>query len=179
MFQLIRRVGKINGLIISVYGLMILFPIMVGSPYHFYPLFIDFAVSMSILFLMNHRIQQEPMIQRSAFYYYVFILLVLVTIWLTGLTNSVLFPHLFVLPVLYISNNFSRRGSMGIAILSVVIVWFLLANDPLQLKRDQVIVASLVNLSLPIMIGYIVKEYIFQMKRLLQLSKKINRDGRQ
>jgi len=60
---------------------------------------------------------------------------------------------------------------MGVAILSVAMMWLLLASHPLFIKLDQVIIATLVNLTLPIMIGYMVKEHVVHMKRLLQLSK--------
>ena len=175
----IRKVEKINSLIIVVYGLFILFPLVTRQTYHvpIYPLLIDLVGSMGILFAFNHRVNQEPMYQRSPLYYYVFIVLVLVTFWLTGLTESVLFPHLFVLPVLYVSINFSRRGSIGISILSIVSIWLLLAGDFTLENSEEALIISVINLALPILFGYIAKEHISHMRKLMILSKIIKRDG--
>jgi len=120
---------------------------------------------------MNHFMKQEPIFHRSPYYYFVFLTLVTITVFLDGAYNSFLFPLIFFLPALYVSVNFSRKGSSGVAIFAVTIIWLILMQDPLHQKLENVVLVSLSILALPQIIGYLIKEYINHMKKLIKMSK--------
>lgn len=174
----IRKVEKINIVIISAYGLAIIISLLT-TPFNDRFIYLSFAllVSISIISVINHLLKHEPIVHRSPLYYYAFLVFSTITVYIDGGYSSKLFPAIFILPILYTSINFSRKGSTGIAIFSVIVVWLTILQDPYLVKLDQTIIISILLLVIPQTIGFLVKEYVSNMKRLIK-GNRIHIDGK-
>lgn len=172
MINNIKKVEKINNLVIYTYGFAFLISLFNTPKEKFIIMLIDLVISIVILVVMNKKMEVEPTLHRSPVFYYAFLALVTITIYLSGIYQSELFPELFIFPIIYISVNFPRKASTGVSIFGVVIIWLILLQDPTLEKLDLVIITTIVIIVIPRIIGFIVKEYISLMKRLVKASKK-------
>lgn len=171
----LRKVDGINLLMIITYGLVIFISMLqypIGDKFLY--MFMDLITSMVILLVMNHMLKHEPIVHRSPIYYYAFLTLVTLTIYIDGGFASRLFPALLILPILYTAINFSRKGSTAIAIFAVAIIWLTLIQDPMLTKLYQSIIITIIVLAMPHMIGLLVKEYVYNMKRLIKKNRTSN-----
>ncbi len=174
MLNYIRKVEKINIIMISTYGLALIISMFYMSYEKVYMMMIDFVASVGILIFMNEMIKKEPIYHRSPFYYYAFLGFVTVSVYIDGANHSIFYPVLFILPVLYVAVNFPRKGSTGIAIFAVTIIWLIRLQDPMLIAANQVnqtILYSVIILALPQLVGFLVKEYVSNMKNLVKESR--------
>lgn len=174
MSNYLRKVEKINIIIILMYGLSIFITLFHLPIDRIVYLVFDLIISMLILLVMDQLMKHEPIVHRSPFYYFTFLFLVTFTVYVGGGYDSALFPVIFFLPVLYISINFSRQGSTAVAILAITIMWLTLLQDPDLTKFNQTIFLSVVLLAVPQVFGFLVKEYVQRMKKLIKLRREAN-----
>ncbi|OEF99507.1 hypothetical protein BHF71_08800 [Vulcanibacillus modesticaldus] len=167
----IRKVDRVNSIMIAIYFLTVLFNVLSLPRVDFIVILIDLFFSMIILLYVNKQIRLNPIVHRSPVYYYVFLTLVTLTVYLNGSYSSQLYPTLFLIPILYTTVNFSRKGSMGIAIFSIVIIWLLLLQDPTYRKLEQVVSISVIILTTQVTIGFLVKEHISHRKELIKMRR--------
>jgi len=167
----IRKVEKINVVVIISFGAAVSLSILNNGVTDSIYLLGLLIVALVILGIMNHLLKLEPIVHRSPIYYYVFLTLSTLAIYLDGAYSSRLFPALFILPILYISVNFSRKGSTGVAFFSIAIIWFTLLQDKELYKLNESIIISIIIIALPHIIGFIVKEYVNNMKKLVKLNR--------
>jgi|GEM_PF-4121012 len=168
MIEIVRKSAKINLLIIFAYGLALLFSSLVLPLEEMGLLVIFMLVSLLFLLYMNKRMKYEPILYRSPLYYYTFLIASTAAVYISGGNLSPLFPTLFILPIIYVAINFSRKGSTGLSILANAIIWLTLLQDPTLTKIDDAIIVSIIIFILPHLVGLIVKEYVVHMKKLLK-----------
>ncbi len=166
----IRKVRNINNLIITLYGVLLFFASFYVPDHHLVPITYT-TMTTGILFFFNHKMYKDNIGFRPIYHHYAFYLMVLHSIFLTNNHDSILFPVLFILPVLFVSVNFSRRESTGIAILSIVTIILILLADPMRTKLIEVIVTCLFILVLPQIVGYLIKMHLQHVRRLIKLSR--------
>lgn len=175
----IRRVDRINIVMIFAYGLSIIISMLQAqSTKHFMFLLLNLVFSISILLIMNQLLKHEPIVHRSPIYYYAFLTLTTITVYIDGGYSSNLFPIIFVLPVLYTSVNFSRKGSTGIAIFASIIILLTVLQKPEPDKIDYAIIITLICLAMPQLIGLMVKEYVMNIKRLIKGNRNHLNEGK-
>lgn len=165
MIQL-EKVDKINKIIIITYGLTLFYLIIHSSFRDCLLQGCNLIISVSILLFMDQKMKKEPIMHRSPIYYYAFPFFATYTIFLTGGYKSLLFPILFLFPVVYSSINFPRKGSTGIAILINVVMLLFLKQDPLLRKWEQVAFLFIILFIIPQAIGLLIKHYKFKMSRM-------------
>lgn len=170
----IRKTDKINLILIFTYSLVI-FVTLTQKPLgeSFLYLVVDLIFSLVTLLVMNHLLKHEPIAHRSPFYYYTFLTLVTMTIYIDGGYTSDLFPALLILPVLYTVINFSRKGSTAITIFAVLVIWMTLIQDLALTKLYQSIIMSIIIIAMPHSLGLLVKEYVYNMKRLIKKNRAV------
>lgn len=166
----VRKVKKINNVIVFVYGLLLLISCFHVNSY--WKVIIPYVIiTTGILLFLNYRLHQDHFGFRSLYHHYTFYIFVLHSILLTNKHESLLFPTIFILPVLFVSVNFTRRESTGIAILSFVTIGIILLADPLKIKMIEVIVTSLFILVLPQIVGYLIKMHLNHVRKLMKISR--------
>lgn len=169
MIQL-GKVDKINKIIIITYGLTLFYLIIHSSFRDCLLPGCNLIISVSILLFMDQKMKKEPIMHRSPIYYYAFLLFATYTIFLTGGYKSLLFPILFLFPVVYTSINFPRKGSTGIAILTNVVMLLFFVQDPLLRKWQHVAYLFILIFIIPQVIGLLVKKYKLKMSRITHSS---------
>lgn len=164
MFNLNQKLDRINTVLFIIYGLLGLIDLFYLSSYLKILMVFNLIIALTTLYLMNQQMKQDPIVYRSPMYYLSFFFFTMITIWISGGFHSLLFPYLYLFPVLYVSVNFPRKGSTGIGILTVATLWLILLQDPSQEKFEQTVIATILVIAIPQIVGYMVKEYILHMR---------------
>lgn len=156
---------KVNILLIVVYGLSILLTIPEVEVEFKGILFYDFFISMLVLFFYYLRLINITIFKHSIFNY-IFVYLVTITIFIGGSYNSLLFPTLFMIPVLFGVLNLNMQNSMGVSIFSIAIIWLILLQDPNLTKIGEVIFNSFYIIIFQVILGVLKDGFVNKKKNI-------------
>lgn len=171
MISQVNKTKKINTILIYLYAISIILTMLQVTTSEKIILGINLLFSITILLYLNKKSPMNSSIQTSPLYYYIFLIIISISVYLNGSYNSILFPALFLLPFLHAVVNFSRRTSAGVVIFILAVLWLFLFQDQQLGKLYQVTFISIYIISIQIIINWLVKEYRFHKKELVHVCK--------
>jgi len=154
----VNKIKIINRILIYLFIIAIIIAIFIATNIERILLSIDLLVSMVILIYINQKALTNRNIQLRLLCAFVFIVNITLTIYLSGIYNSVLFPAIFIIPFIYAVVNFSWRVRSGAIILILSLLWLILYQDPLLDKLYQVIFISVFIVVIHIIADWLVKK---------------------
>ncbi len=163
----ISKVKKINNMLILLYfvsTILALFQVNITGK-----IILGIVISISTLFLLF--INMKDLRYKNTYivplYYYIFVLIIIITIHFSGSYNSVLYPALFLIPFLHSVINFSRKECTAIIFFILAVMWLMLMEDIYLNKIYQVGFVSVYIAFAQIIIEFLKKEYKNYKKELL------------
>lgn len=177
MITQVNKIKNINTILIYLFAISIIISMFQTSSLEKLFLGIDIVISVIILLYINKKASENSNYHTSPLYYYIFLIVISISVFINGSYNSILFPAIFFLPFLHAVVNFSRRACLGIIIFILAVLWLFLFQDEQLTKIYQVCFVSIYIISTQIIINWLVKEYRFYKKGLLNVCKEcIKRD---
>lgn len=180
MISQVNKIKKINTILIYLFAISIIISMILVTTSEKIFLGVDLFISLIILLYVNKKATENSNIHTSPLYYYIFLIIISVSVFLNGSYNSILFPALFLLPFLHAVVNFSRRASVGVIIFIIAVLWLFLFQDEQLGKFYQVVFVSIYIILTQIIINYLAKEYRFYKEGFLKVCKEcIKKDCKQ